>query len=595
MRAPRAKWSEASSFAEPRAFSDDKVRFAHPSDCACLRDLVPMIRDDLCSAVGRALGRAGLPEPPGGIEIDPARSREHGDWASNVALQLRSIVGGSPRDIAQRIKEQLDSANVPHLAKVEIAGPGFLNLFLAPSWLYDVLREVVAGGEGYGRSEALVGRRINLEFVSANPTGPLHAGGGRWVAVGDAIANLLAAQGAEVHREYYLNDAGSQLDLFRDSLYARYRRTEPPENGYQGEYLVDMAAQLHADLGDDVTPDEASEWGHRLVVQSLRDDLARVGVHFDTWFSERTLHERGDVADVLEQLTAKGFVYENDGARWLRSTDFGDQRDHVLVRSDGTTTYLCNDLAYHRDKFRRGFTHLIDIWGADHHGQVKSLQAGMQALGFEPGEPEIILGQFVKVVKDGAEMRMSRRTGNIVTLSDILDEVDPDVARMTFLLQGIDTAQTFDLDVVTEQSRENPVYYVQYAHARIASIGRKADAAGIARAPLADVDLSVLRHEREDALLRALANYPDALHEAAETRAPQKVSTWVRDFASEFHGFYRDCKVLSDDAELTQARLWLTEGCRTGLANALAVLGVHAPDEMTRLDRDDEPEESFGS
>ena len=311
-------------------------------------------------------------------------------------------------------------------------------------------------------------------------------------------------------------------------------------------------------------------------------------MRFDTWFSERTLHASGDVADVLAQLAAKGFVYERDGARWLRSTDFGDQRDRVLVRSDGSTTYLCNDLAYHRDKFRRDFTHLIDIWGADHHGQVKSLQAGMQALGFAAGEPEIILGQFVKVVKDGREIRMSKRTGNIVTLADILDEVDPDVARMTFLLKGIDTAQTFDLDVVTEQSRENPVYYVQYAHARIASIGRKAEIAGVVREPLGDVDLSLLVHEREAELLRALAVYPDAVHEAAEARAPQKISTWARDFAGVFHGFYRDCKVLSDDAELTQARLWLTEACRIGLANALAVLGVHAPDEMTRLDRDED-------
>jgi arginyl-tRNA synthetase len=434
----------------------------------------------------------------------------------------------------------------------------------------------------------LAGRRINLEFVSANPTGPLHAGGGRWVAVGDAIANLLAAQGAEVHREYYLNDAGAQLDKFRDSLCARYRGEAPPDDGYHGQYLADMAAELHAERGDDVTAAEASEWGYRRIVQSLHDDLARVGVHFDTWFSERTLHERGEVVEVLEQLTTKGVVYDNDGARWLRSTDFGDQRDRVLVRSDGSTTYLCNDLAYHRDKVRRGFTHLIDIWGADHHGQVKSLQAGMEALGFDPGEPEIILGQFVRVVKDGAEVRMSKRTGNIVTLADILDEVAPDVARMTFLLQGIDTAQTFDLNVVTEQSRENPVYYVQYAHARIASIGRKADSAGVVRKPLAEIDLSLLVHERENELLRALANYPDAIHEAAQARAPQKVSTWVRDFAGHFHSFYRDCKVLSEDEDLTQARLWLTEACRIGLANALAVLGVNAPDEMSRVDRDDE-------
>ncbi len=550
-----------------------------------------MIRDDLEQAIGRALERAGLPEPPGGIEVEPARSREHGDWASNVALRLAKAVGSKPRDVAERVQDALVAEQVPHLARVEIAGPGFLNLFLAPTWLHDVLRSVVSAGAGYGRSTVLEGRRVNLEFVSANPTGPLHAGGGRWVAVGDAIANLLSAQGAEVHREYYLNDAGAQLDKFRDSLYARYRLEPVPEDGYHGQYLADMSVQLHEELGDDVTPEAACEWGYAKIVQSLRSDLGRVGVHFDTWFSERTLHERGDVVDVLEQLTANGVVYEHEGARWLRSTAFGDQRDRVLVRSDGSTTYLCNDLAYHRDKLRRGFTHLIDIWGADHHGQVKSLQSGMEALGFAAGEPEIILGQFVKVVKDGAEVRMSKRTGNIITLADILDEVDPDVARMTFLLQGIDTAQTFDLNVVTEQSRENPVYYVQYAHARIASIGRKADGAGVVRVPLADVNLSLLTHEREDALLRALANYPDALHEAAEARAPQKVSTWVRDLAAEFHGFYRDCKVLSDDEALTQARLWLTEACRVGLANALAVLGVHAPDEMTRLDTDSD--ESF--
>ena len=547
-----------------------------------------MIRDDLRAAIGRALARVGLPEPADGVGLDPARSREHGDWASNVAMQLAKLAGEPPRTVAQKLKDALESDAVPHLARVEIAGPGFLNLFLAPSWLDDVLRTVVDEGDAYGRSTELAGRRINLEFVSANPTGPLHAGGGRWVAVGDAIANLLAAQGAEVHREYYLNDAGVQLDKFRDSLVARYRGAEPAEDGYQGGYLVEMAAEMRAELGDDVTPDAACEWGYRRIVLSLHDDLARVGVHFDTWFSERTLHERGDVADVLEQLGAKGHVYEKDGARWFRSTGFGDQRDRVVVRSDGSTTYLTNDLAYHRDKFRRGFTHLIDIWGADHHGQVKSLQAGMEALGYGTGEPEIILGQFVKVVKDGQEVRMSKRTGNIVTLADLLDEVDPDVARMTFLLQGIDTAQTFDLDVVTEQSRENPVYYVQYAHARIASIGRKADAAGVVRRPVADVNLSLLRHEREESLLRALANYPDAITEAAEVRAPQKVSTWVRDFAGEFHGFYRDCKVLSGDAELTQARLWLTEACRVGLANALGVLGVNAPDEMTRLDDEDD-------
>lgn len=543
-----------------------------------------MIRDELAHALREALDTAGLPQPSGQIVLEPPKQREHGDWSSPVALALAKSVGAKPREVAQKLVDALTDAQVPHLARVELAGPGFVNFFLAPTWLHAVLREVVEAGDDYGKSDARHGDRVNLEFVSANPTGPLHAGGGRWVAVGDAVANLLAAQGAEVHREYYLNDAGTQLETFRDSLYARYEGREPPEDGYHGQYLVDMAAQLHAERGDDVTPDDACEWGYEKVVEGLRADLGRIGVQFDTWFSERTLHERGDVTEVLALLDERGVTYDDDGARWLRSTDFGDSRDRVLVRSDHTTTYLCNDIAYHRDKFARGFSHLVDIWGADHHGQVKSLQAGMQAIGFQEGEPEILLGQLVRLVQDGREVRISKRTGNIITLADILDEVDPDVARMTFLLQSIDSPQTFDLDVVTAQSLENPVYYVQYAHARIASIGRKAAAAGVRRVSLADVDLSVLTHEREQDLLRALAMYPDVVEEAAATRAPQKVSTWVRDFARVFQGFYHDCRVLSADTALTQARLWLTEACRVGLANALALLGVHAPDEMARLD-----------
>lgn len=551
-----------------------------------------MIRDDLALAVRRALADAALPEPPNGIVLEPPKQRDRGDWATPVALTLQKVVGGSPLDIAERIVAALDAADVPHLARAEVAKPGFVNLYLAPTWLHDVLRTVVDAGERFGTSDALADQRINLEFVSANPTGPLHAGGGRWVAVGDAIANLLGAQGAHVHREYYVNDTGNQLATFRDSLYARYLGEAPPEDGYQGQYLVDLAGDLHAELGDDVAPDDACEWGVGRIVEGLKADLTRIGVRFDTWFSERTLHERDEVADVLRALDEKGVVYEKDGARWLRSTDFGDSRDRVLVKSDGSTTYLCNDLAYHRDKLARGSSHLIDIWGADHHGQVKSTQAGMQALGFgPPAEPEVLLGQLVKLVRDGAEVRISKRTGNMVTLADILDEVDPDVARMTFLLQSIDSPQTFDLDIVTSQSMENPVYYVQYAHARVASIARRAAEAGVPRLPLESVDLTPLTHEREGELLRALALYPDVVADAADTRAPQKVSTWVRDFARSFHGFYRDCRVITDDAELTQARLWLAEACRIGLANALGLLGVSAPDEMARLN-DDEDDDS---
>jgi arginyl-tRNA synthetase len=543
-----------------------------------------MIRDEIVVALRAALAATGLPEPSGDLALETPKQREHGDWSSNVALQVANHARRPAREVAQQLADALAAHQPANVARVEIAGPGFLNFHLAPTWLHDVLRAVVAEGEGYGRSERLAGVRINLEFVSANPTGPLHAGGGRWVAVGDAIANLLAAQGATVHREYYLNDAGSQLDAFGSSLLARYEGREPPEDGYQGGYLVEMAARMRVELGDGATEEEAREWGYRDVVRTLQEDLGRIGVSFDTWFSERTLHERGEVAAVLQMLGERDHTYEQDGATWLRSTTFGDQRDRVLVKSDGSTTYLANDLAYHRDKLVRGWGHLVDIWGADHHGQVKSLQAGMEALGFPAGEPEVILGQLVRLQRGGEPVRISKRAGNIVTLADILDEVDPDVCRLTFLLQGIDTAQTFDLDVVTAQSLDNPVYYVQYAHARIASIGRKAANDGIERRPLADVDLTPITHEREHELLRALAVYPDAVAEAAEMRAPHRLTTWVRDFAKDFHSFYRDCRVITDDVALTQARLWLIEACRIGLADALGLLGVGAPDEMDRLD-----------
>jgi arginyl-tRNA synthetase len=549
-----------------------------------------VIRDELHNSLRNALTAAGLAEPPNGVALsqgDPEKGQ--GDWASAVAMQVARSAGTSPRDLAQRLADHVTKSLPAHVERVEVAGPGFLNFFLSASWLHDVLRQVVAAGDGYGRGDTLAGGRINLEFVSLNPTGPIHAGGARWVAVGDAIANLLAAQGATVHREYYLNDAGSQLDTFGASLYARYRGEEPPEDGYRGAYLVDMASRMRAELGDGVTEGEAREWGYHDAVRSVQRDLERIGVRFDTWFSERRLHERSDVNEVLRLLGERGFTYEHERAVWLRTSELGDQRDRVLVKGDGAPTYLLPDIAYHRDKFARGWEHLVDIWGADHHGQVKSLQAGMQMLGFPTDEPEIILGQLVRIERGGELVRLSRRAGNIITLADILDEVDPDVCRLTFLLQSIDTPQTFDLEVVTAESMENPVYYVQYAHARIASIGRKAAERGVAVRPLEETDLSVLVHEREADLLRTLAIYPDVVSEAAELRAPHRVTTWVRELAKHFHGFYRDCRVISDDDMLTQARLWLSEACRIGLSDALGLLGVSAPDEMARLD--DEPEQ----
>ncbi len=564
------------------------------------------IRDVLTDAVRAALRDAGLPEPDAGVELETPRHKEHGDWATNVAMQVAKPAGRNPRDVAGELAEHVRAAAVDHLEAVEVAGPGFLNFRLRPSWLHDVLVRVVEEGDAYGRSDTLTGERIDLEFVSANPTGPLHAGGGRWAAFGDALARLWEAQGAEVHREYLLNDAGNQLDAFGASLVARLRGEEPPEGGYHGAYVTEMAAELRDDLGDaadaaadaaaEVTLEEAREWGYRRVVEEVRADLERIGVHFDTWFSERTLHERGDVEATVEALRERGAVTERDGAVWFTATEHGDDRDRVLIKSDGDPTYLAADLAYHCDKLRRGWTHLVDIWGADHHGQVRSVQAGLRALGVDPhpvhgAEPEVILGQLVTLVRDGKPVRLSKRTGEIVTLAEVLDEVDADACRLTFLLQGIDSAQTFDVDVVTSRSMDNPVYYVQYAHARIASIERMAAERGFERRPLASTDLDVLEDERELDLLRSLAAYPDVVAEAAAARAPHRVTTWVRELAGRFHGFYHDCRVLPGETTevpeaLTHARLWLVEACRVGLAGALAILGAEAPEEMTRLDAD---------
>ena len=475
-----------------------------------------VIREELLGALRVALDAAGFPEPADGIALTAPKDSGHGDFTTNVRDAAREAGRHGTARRRGKDRGRARSRRARHTSNgPRSRAPGSSTCTSRPPGCYEVLRAVVAQGDRYGHGRSLADQRINLEFVSANPTGPIHAGAGRWVAVGDALANLLAAEGAAVHREYYLNDAGNQLDRFAASLLACYHGEAPPDDGYQGEYVVEMAGRMRAELGDDVTLDDAREWGYRDAVRGLTEDLGRIGVHFDTWFSERTLHADGAVDRALEDLRARGVLYEQDGATWLRSTDLGDQRDRVLVKSDGTSTYLLPDIAYHRSKYERGWEHLIDIWGADHHGQVKSLQVAMEALGYPAGEPEVLLGQLVKLERGGELVRLSKRAGNIITLADILDEVDPDVARLTFLLQSIDTQQTFDLDLVTSQSMENPVYYVQYAHARIASIGRRAAERGVTRLPILDADLAPLTHDRELELLRALAAYPDVVAEAA--------------------------------------------------------------------------------
>jgi arginyl-tRNA synthetase len=534
-----------------------------------------MIQDVLAEHLRAAVVAAGV-EPPATITVERPARPEHGDWSSNVALSLAATARRPPRELAAAVAEHLSANPPPYVSEVSVAGPGFVNFRLDHGWLHDVLRQVVAEGvRGYARSDAGAGRSVNVEFVSANPTGPLHIGGGRWAAYGDSLCRVLDRCGYRVHREYYVNDRGTQMTLFLESIAAARAGRPPPEGGYPGAYVGEWAAEMPE--GED-----PRAWGEQRVLGELRRTLERMNVRFDTWFSERSMVESGAIEAALADLTARGATYEADGAVWLRTTDLGLAKDEVLVKSDGEPTYLLSDIAYHRDKFERGFDLLIDVWGADHHGHVARLKAGMQALGYDPDRLEILLGQLVSLQRAGEEVRMGKRSGAFVELAEVLDEVGPDVSRLTFLLQSIVTRQTFDLAVVAARSIDNPVFYVQYAHARIASIVSTARSRGIERRPLDEVDVGLLVHPRELDVLRSLAELPEVVADACATRAPHKVTTWARELAARFHGFYYDCYVMGEGVspDLTQARLWLVESTRVGLAIGLDLLGVSAPESM---------------
>ena len=542
-----------------------------------------MIRTLLIDALRSALAGAGVEPLPATIEIGRPARPEHGDWSSNVALVCAKSAGRNPRALAQELAERITADPPAHLRQVEVAGPGFVNFHLDDGWLHDVLRQVVADGvEGYARADFGAGTAVNVEFVSANPTGPLHVGGGRWAAYGDTLCNILARCGFAPHREYYLNDRGRQMAAFGESLVARRQGAEPPEDGYHGDYVREWADEM---------PDDADplEWGYARARRDVAESLARLGVSFDTWSSERALVSSGAMDDVLATLEGRDAAYRADGAIWLRSADGGDDKDRVLVRSNGDPTYLLPDIAYHADKLARGFDLMIDVWGADHHGYVARLTAGVCALGHRRDQLEVVLGQLVTVMRGGEEAKISKRAGNLVLLDDLVDLVGADATRMTFLLQSLGSRQTIDLDVVAAQSMENPVFYVQYAHARICSLAATAAERGIARPPLDGVALEVLADPRELEVLRTLHALGDVLSEAARERAPHKLTTWARQLAGAFHGFYHDCPVLRSDVDppLAAARLWLTEATRIGLVIALDLLGVSAPDRMETLEAGD--------
>lgn len=534
-----------------------------------------MIRDDLAEAVRGALVALAVDPLPEQVSLERPANRDHGDWSTNVALASAKKAGRNPRELAAELVEHL-SLNLPrHVERVEIAGPGFVNFHLAPSWLHDVLVEVVQGGvAGYARPDIGKGERVNVEFVSANPTGPVHAGHARGAAHGDAVARLLERTGHEVVREFYINDRGVQMKHFGDSLAARKRGEEPPADGYLGEYIAEWAKGLP----DDIDP---AVWGEERAIADQREVLGAFGVAFDVWFSEMSLVEAGAIEETLAELRARGVVYDQDGAVWLRSTDFGDDKDRVLVKGDGEYTYLLPDIAYHRDKFSRA-DRLINVWGADHHGYVPRMKAAMQALGHDPAMLEVEITQLVDLLKDGEPVRLSKRAGNVIELRDIIDEVGADPARLTYLLQSIDSRQTVDLAEVSSQGMDNPVYYVQMAHARIHGIARKAAEAGFHRGPLLDAELDLLVHDRELDVLRSLSELPDVIATATRDRAPHRVTTWVRELAGAFHGFYHDCYVIGDGIapELTEARLHLVDAARIGLSIGLDLLGVSAPESL---------------
>lgn len=532
------------------------------------------MRDVLSAALRSALDQLGV-EAPAEIHLEQPARREHGDFSSNVALTTAKAAGRNPRELAQQIADALNAAPPARVTTVEVAGPGFVNFRLEPGWLQDLVATVVAAGADYGRSDVGGGRRVLVEYVSANPTGPVHAGHARGACYGDSLARVLRFSGHDVDEEFYVNDRGVQMQTFAASLAARKAGEEPPEDGYRGAYITEWAAEM---------PDGEDPliWGEARALLDQQQVLALLGVTFDHWFSERTMVNSGAIDQTLADLRDRDMAYESEGATWLRSTAFGDDKDRVLIKSDGEYTYLLPDIAYHRDKFARGFELIVNVWGADHHGYVPRMKAAIQALGHRPDDLEVVITQLVRLERDGQEVKISKRSGDLITLRDLIDEVGADAVRLTYLLQSVDSPQTVDLDLVVAQSNENPVFYVQMANARIRSLDRVADERGLSRVPLEQADLSLLTHERELDVLRQLYVLPEIVELAARERAPHKVTTWVRELAGAVHGFYHDCPVLSPDTsdDLRQARWWLMEAAGIGLRVGTELLGVSAPDAM---------------
>jgi arginyl-tRNA synthetase len=534
------------------------------------------------------IGELGTDQIPAEVSIDRSKNREHGDYSTNIALVLAKPAGISPRRIADLLVSALASS--AEIAKIEAAGPGFLNITLSSSAAGAICSTILSQEKAYGSGDLMAGAKVNLEFISANPTGPLHLGHTRWAAVGDALGRVLAAEGAEVSREFYINDRGVQMDLFGQSIMAAANGLPTPTDGYHGAYITELAKEIVAAKPDLLTlPDNVQmvafrEEGYASQLAHQQRVLDEFGTHFDVWFSERSLHQSTAVEVAFEKLLKQGHVYETDGATWLRTTDFGDDKDRVLRKSDNELTYFASDIAYYVDKRARGFDICIYLLGADHHGYVGRLKAAAACAGDNPAKNiEVMIGQLVKIIEGGQELKLSKRAGTIITLEDIVERVGVDAARYTLIRYPVDTPMTMDVDLLTKRTNENPVFYVQYAHARICGVLRNAQEVGVS-ADLANFDPALLSHERESELLGALAEFPRVVATAADLREPHRVARYLEELAGTYHRFYDACRVLplgdEEIGPLHHARAVLSASTRQVIQNGLALLGVSAPERM---------------
>lgn len=546
------------------------------------------LKEQISIAVTNA-GLATEAEMPD-IILEKPKDKSHGDFATNIAMQLARIAKKAPRQIAEDIVSNLDSSKAS-VEKVEIAGPGFINFFMKNDFLTDLIPTILEAGDAYGKTTHGEGKRIQVEFVSVNPTGNLHLGHARGAAFGDVLCNVLDAAGYGVEREYYINDAGNQIDNLAFSVNARYlqalgKNAEMPEDGYHGQDIIEIGKELASQHGEEWANKSEEErlaffkeYGLKHTLGKIQKDLDDFGVHFDNWFSERSLYQNDEITDVLEKLKVGEYVYEKDGATWFRSTEFGDDKDRVLVKNDGSYTYLTPDIAYHQNKLNRGFDKLINVWGADHHGYIPRMKAAIQALGYDADRLDVKIIQMVNLFDDGEKLRMSKRTGNAVSLRELMDEVGIDAVRYFFVARSNDSQLDFDVELARSQSNDNPVYYVQYAHARICTMLKQAEAKGIEIKQT--FDSSLLTSEKELDLLKKLGEFPNVITDAAEKHAPQKITQYVFDLASLLHSFYNAEKVLdTENLELTNARIALMKAVRITIANALKLIGVNAPEKM---------------